>query len=223
MRRKILEMALVLLLFIPFPLYFLPGAGDSSTPIVVQMVAYIVYAVPQIGLLIYILYLQKAPWDVFGLKRPRWSTVGWALIGLGGAFLTMMTATLASSLLPEGVREELLKQSPLKIASPAEIPLMVVFCIAVGYREELLFRAYFIPRLGELGVKPVWAVLGTSLVFGMAHFNQGWIGVATTAVIGASFGVIFTLRRDLHAVAWGHACYDIMVFLFSLLSPGLPK
>ena len=96
---------------------------------------------------------------------------------------------------------------------------MVVFCLAVGYREELLFRSYFITRLGELGVKPVWAVVGTSLVFGLAHWNQGLIGVAATALIGASFGAIFAFRKDLHAVAWGHALYDTGVFLLILLRP----
>jgi membrane protease YdiL (CAAX protease family) len=135
----------------------------------------------------------------------------------------MMTLSALSFLLPEGARDGLFKQSPLAIASPLEIPLMIGFCLVVGYREELLFRAYLIPRLGELGVKPVWAVVGTSLVFGLAHWNEGLLGMAGTAVIGALFGVIFAYRKDLHAVAWGHALYDIGVFLLMLARPSLEQ
>ncbi len=222
-RRLITEMVLVFLLFIPFPLYFIPGAVGSTNLTPVQMVVYIVMAVPQIGILIYLLTLQKVPLPAFGIKKPRWSSLGWAMIGLGGAFISMFAVSYASYLLPEGMREVLFKQSPYAITSPAEIPLMVVFCFFVGYREELLFRSYLIPRLGELGVKPVWAIVGTSLVFGLAHWNQGLLGVAATALIGASFGVIFVLRKDLHSVAWGHALYDIGVFLLILVRPYLEQ
>ncbi|MBN2352413.1 MAG: CPBP family intramembrane metalloprotease [Spirochaetales bacterium] len=218
-RSLITEMALVFLLFIPFPIYFIPGAVGSTTPSPIQMVVYIIMAVPQMGLLVYILSLQKVPLPAYGIKKPRWSSLGWALIGLGGAFISMSAVAYASYLLPEGVRESLFKQAPFAITSPEEIPLMIAFCIFVGYREELLFRSYLIPRLGELGVKPVWAIVGTSLVFGLAHWNQGLLGVAATALIGASFGVIFVLRKDLHAVAWGHALYDIGVFLLMLVRP----
>jgi membrane protease YdiL (CAAX protease family) len=218
-RRKIFEMALVFLLFIPFPLYFIPGMADGSAPITLQMISYIVLSIPQIGVLAYILHLQKPNWADFGMKRPRWSTVACALIGLGGAILTILLVMLLSALLPEGTRENLLKQTPLKITSPIEIPLMIAFCITVGYREEILFRAYFIPRLGEIGIKPVWAIIGTSLVFGMAHYNQGILGVVTIFAIGAFFGTVFALRKDLHAVAWAHALYNISVFLFSFLIP----
>jgi membrane protease YdiL (CAAX protease family) len=205
------------------PLYFLPGLSEAATPIPIQMIAYIALTVPLIGLVVYLIFIQKEAWADFGFKKPRWSTVGWAFIGLSGAFLTMMFVMMLTAYLPQSVRDSLLKPSALKISSPWEIPLMIAFCIAVGYREELLFRAYFIPRLGQIGVKPVWAVLGTSLVFGMAHFNQGLIGVATTFAIGASFGALFAYRKDYHAVAWAHALYDISIFLITLVTPNLVK
>jgi membrane protease YdiL (CAAX protease family) len=225
MRRKILEMALVFLLFIPLPLYFIPGAAEASqqaspqasAAIVIQMISYIIMTIPQIGVLLYVLFLQKTPLTAFGMKRPTAATFGWMAIGWGGALLTMMMFLSLFSLFPEGVRENLLREQPLKISSPAEIPLMVLFCLAVGYREELIFRSYLFTRLGELGVKPAWAIAGISVVFGAAHFSQGVLGMATTCAIGVFFGVMYSLRQDLHAVAGAHALYNITLFVFSFI------
>jgi membrane protease YdiL (CAAX protease family) len=217
MRRIILEILLISSLFFPLPLFFLPDLQTNAPAITSQMVGYISGSVPQILVLLYIIFLQHEPLERYGVKRPGRATFGWMGVSLAAALAVMIAVMSIYSLLPQAVRDNLLKEQPIAVSSYAELPLTALFCLAVGYREELFFRAYLMTRLGELGIKPVWTILGTSVIFGMAHFNQGLLGVLTTGGIGLIFAAVFNARKDLHTVAGAHALYNFTLFLFSFM------
>jgi membrane protease YdiL (CAAX protease family) len=63
----------------------------------------------------------------------------------------------------------------------------------VGVYEELTARGFLLARC-RTAFDGVWApVLLSSLLFGLGHVYQGWIGVVQTTVIGTVFAV-YTVR-----------------------------
>lgn len=194
------------------------GAAWDFFPLVVS---YLSTAVPQIFIIVYLLRVQHEPLADYGIIKPKASTWGWAAVAFVLALFIMFAVILVYSLLPETIREGLLREQQFSVASYAELPLALLFCLAVGYREELFFRAYLGTRLGQLGVKPVWTVLGTSLIFGMAHFGQGLFAIFTTFAIGLVFGLFFNAKKDLHLVALAHTFYNFTLITISLAGRNL--
>ena len=85
--------------------------------------------------------------------------------------------------------------------------------VAVGFREELVFRGYLFQNLGER--LPIWApTLLLGLVFALIHYGNE--GFTLAFVIGAAMiTVFFVLTRLLTGALWfgigWHAGYDFML------------
>lgn len=220
MRQKIAEIILVTVLFFPLPTLLLQTTAPGQTDTTIVVINYLFGAIPHIAVIIYLLYLQKIPLASYGIVKPKASTIGWTGAAFGLALVVMFTVTLVYSLFPDTIRDNLGGKQPFGINSALEIPLAFLLCLAVGYREEIYFRSYLTTRFTELGVKPVPAVIGVSLVFGMAHWGQGVIGVVTTFFIGVVFGLIFNAKKDLHAVALAHTFYNFAVILMAFFGAG---
>jgi membrane protease YdiL (CAAX protease family) len=206
---------LLTIFFLVVPWFFLPGA-ESGLPFLA--LAYLGMTVLQIGFLIFFLHRLGRPLPDFGLRRPRCSTWGWMGLSLAGAAVILGLCSLGLFIIMgEGAGETLWKRPFTRPPSPLEMPLLVLFCAAVGYREEIFFRSYFITRLEDLGVPPVWGVIGSGVVFGIMHFYEGLFGVVTAGLIGVFFGLVFIKKRDLHIVAGAHALYNLGVWTIGFL------
>jgi membrane protease YdiL (CAAX protease family) len=213
MRRIIIEIICMTVFFIGLPWLVLPGAGEAPGMLTLCL-AYLAVAAPQIGVTVYIVTRKGRPLADFGLGRPGLRTLPRLGLALLGAVLLLALVSVTVYLILGPGAKDVLFQRPLSQAlSPAEIPLLVIFCLAVGYREEVFFRSYLITRLGDLGVKPVWAVLGSTVIFGAAHFYEGVFGVVFALLAGGWFGLFFLKTRDLHAVAGAHALFNLAVWL----------
>lgn len=197
------------------------GAAEAPPDFISLAIGYLSTALPQICIIVYILYVQKENLADFGIGKPKGSTWGWAGAAFGLALFIMLAVMVIYTLLPEGTGEDLLRPQQVGVNSIAQLPAAFLFCLAVGYREELFFRSFLLTRLTQLGVRPAWAVLGTSLIFGMAHFGQGVIGVLTTFGIGLVFGLVFNAKKDVHAVAIAHAFYNFTLLAISVVGRNL--
>jgi hypothetical protein len=102
--------------------------------------------------------------------------------------------------------------SRLPSATQASAELLVTFLL-IAIPEELFFRGILQNLLEtRLGRRP--ALLGTAVLFGLAHFNKGatfnWRYVLLAAVAGFFYGRAWRSRRQLLASAVTHTAVDVV-------------
>jgi CAAX protease family protein len=206
-----------------FSVMFLPGlltqAGvvdPSSWDAWYYHLTILTVAVPQVFLVAYLTNL-RTPGILprLGWSLPKMADVVTLFIATLLLVGTLSILTLVASLFPDqsAVWEPAVKWS---LSRYELLPLVVVTSIAIGYREEIFYRAYMYVRGEELGLHPAAIVGGSTLLFAVGHLYQGWAGFITAFVIGAVFGVTFAWRRSLHGIAIAHGLYNAMVLFVSL-------
>jgi membrane protease YdiL (CAAX protease family) len=108
-------------------------------------------------------------------------------------------------------------------------PLYALVCmtwlsfVVAGLREEL-WRAAVIRGICTLGggflserKLECFAVFVSSLLFGLAHLTQGWLGVLLTSLLGLGLGLIQILRRSLPEAVLAHGFFDASTFFLIFL------
>ncbi len=88
-------------------------------------------------------------------------------------------------------------------------------CITAGICEEIVYRGFL---LHYFGVTPLhfslsWALVISSLIFGIGHLYQGTVQAASTVVIGFMLGAIFIVTGSLLLPILIHAVMDLRVLL----------
>ena len=87
------------------------------------------------------------------------------------------------------------------------LAFLFVVIVAGGLREELQ-RAFLLHRfrtdLGSAGL----GVVITSLAFGLGHTLQGWDAAIVTGVLGATWGVMYLVRRSAIAPIVSHSLFN---------------
>jgi uncharacterized protein len=92
--------------------------------------------------------------------------------------------------------------------------------ITAGICEEIVYRGFLLHYFHGLPFhwSLTWALVGSSVIFGIGHLYQGLAGAAQTFVIGFLFGAIFLLTGNLLLPVVLHALIDLRVL--ALLPPG---
>ena len=95
------------------------------------------------------------------------------------------------------------------------LPVLVYFGLSAGFAEEIFFRAlpllYIRERFGNR--KLHWAyVVGTSLLFAVAHWENGVHEIVATFVLGAAQCLLYLKLRDLWPLVGAHALIDFWLF-----------
>ena len=97
------------------------------------------------------------------------------------------------------------------------LPLLLVSLASIylvsSFGEEVIYRGFIINRVEELlggGRKAVWvAVAVSSLIFGLAHFGWGIVGVVQTTFMGLAFALsYFLFKRNLWVLVAAHVYMD---------------
>jgi hypothetical protein len=205
-----------------FAALFLPGIMAQAGPIdpgafnsLTYHLQTITLALAQSLLILHIVSLHDdADAHRFGFVRLRLRDLVPAVgIGLLLLLVVLPMGALEQTLfgndqgLPSGVRFELDR--------PELLPMVIPTSIAIGYREELFFRAFLLPRLGDLGVPTAGAVAISTAAFAVGHLYQGILGGAVTAIMGVILAAVFLRRRNVHVVAIAHAFYNAAVLTSS--------
>ena len=102
-------------------------------------------------------------------------------------------------------------------ANVGELALFIVLSISAGICEELLFRGYFQQQFETLAGGRVWiGIVGSALLFGLAHVYEGLAGVIAITLFGVMFSLLAQERRSLRAGMIAHAWHDALsgVLLF---------
>jgi membrane protease YdiL (CAAX protease family) len=230
-KKNLLEMALLFLAFY-LPGYLWPGtdAASMGPNLGTYMLQFLATAVPQILLLLYLLRLRSRddaaaadPWAEFGLRRLRAADLLYALLIFSGILSLLLLCALVLSLLPAEVQAQFTKGFRWQLEDPRLVPLVLLFCLVTGYREELFFRSYLITRLSQLGLPAGAAIAASTVLFAGGHIYQGIAGFAVAAIQGTYFAVLFVRLRNLHPLAVAHGLYNAAVLVLSFFySSGLP-
>ena len=217
----------MVLLFLVFylPGYLWPDQDiiQNLTSLGPYMLQFSVMAVPQILLLLYVLRLRKDNWTSFGLLAPRPVDLLYALVIFAGIFALLLIMGLILALLPAGGEALFSQGFRWKLKDPRLMPVVLLFCLVTGYREELFFRSYLLTRFSQASL-PVAAAIGMStLLFASGHVYQGLAGFAVAAVQGLYFSILFIRLKNIHPLAIAHGLYNTTLLVVTLFAhSGLP-
>ena len=111
-------------------------------------------------------------------------------------FFNLIVLTLLSSFGP-------LQQPPIPTASSAGeyIILLIIIALSPGICEEVFFRGLLMR--GYEGIGKIQAIVISSVLFGIIHFNLQ--NIAGTTVLGLIFGILVYKTNSLYAGIIGHA------------------
>lgn len=154
-------------------------------------------------------YFYQDKWSEFGFTKEK---IGYQiLIGMVIAFCMSLVFTVSFHLVGKsdwvnnGHTYEYLWQY---------IYDFIYFTVAVGVVEEFVFRGYIYSKMEKLFGSSLWAIVGSSVLFGLFHFMGGNIGqVFFTAVLGVIISTCKVKIKNctLLSVIIAHGVYDALI------------
>ncbi|MFZ5748941.1 MAG: CPBP family intramembrane glutamic endopeptidase [Pseudomonadota bacterium] len=91
-----------------------------------------------------------------------------------------------------------------------ELAYAAALSVNAGVTEEVFFRLY-LPLLAVLaGAPPLAAFAAAALLFGAAHFYQGWAGVLATTVVGGVMTFVYLWSGALWVPVLLHVLLDLI-------------
>jgi uncharacterized protein len=90
-----------------------------------------------------------------------------------------------------------------------EMLLWIALSCSAGIAEEFAFRGYLLRQFAAPAHALWLGVVGSSLIFGIAHAYEGVAGMIAITVYGALFCVLAIVRRTLRPGMIAHAWQDI--------------
>ena len=219
---KIGELLLLFLIVFAFIKLVLPFAGDD--PITKQLLVWIA----NIIMLIYVwagIKLRGESWKDFGLTFKRVSLKqGFKIFLLSLlVFVLAMAGFIIGSIImanitgiPEGANFS--SYDFLKDNLPMLILTLIGVYIVSSFGEEVIYRAFLINRLSEIGNNTKWAVILavilSSVIFGLIHFDWGPMGIVQTGFMGLALGICYIkLKKRLWILILAHAYMDTILMV----------
>ena len=90
--------------------------------------------------------------------------------------------------------------------------------IVSSFGEEIVYRAFLINRISELGVDTkttkIIAVILSSIIFGLVHYSWGLMGIIQTTFMGLVLGCSYLyLKRKIWVLIIAHAYMDTVLMV----------
>lgn len=90
--------------------------------------------------------------------------------------------------------------------------------IVSSFGEEVIYRAFLINRISELGQKTkkatVIAVVLSSIIFGIVHYEWGPMGIVQTGFMGLALGICYIkFKKRLWILIFAHAYMDTILMV----------
>lgn len=219
---KIGEILLLFLIAFIFIKWIVPFAGDN--PIYKQAVIW----TANILMLFYVglsARLRGETWAHFGLsfKSVTWkealkvfllSLLVFVLAVIGFVLGSIIMANITG--IPESA--DMSGYNYLKDNIGMLILTLVGVFIVSSFGEEVIYRAFLINRLSELGQKTknatIIAVILSSVIFGLIHFDWGPMGIVQTGFMGLALGFCYIkLKKRLWILILAHAYMDTILMV----------
>ena len=212
----------ILLAFIPLLVLGITGTRVGAGTFLGGMLITLGYILA-IGVASLLLKLQGSGWRQIGLAQPE-SWLRTALLGfvtfLGTIVLVNVVQWIALSL--PGVAAEpadISRFNPLAGNLPLFLLYLLLAWTTITFGEEMFFRAFLISQLEAVfqGIKieKVLVVLISALAFGSVHYQEGVVGMLSTAAMGFLFGLIYLRTgRNLWVTIIAHGLANTLRFIF---------
>jgi uncharacterized protein len=185
-------------------------------------------AIPSLVLLamaVISLAVRRRGFGTLGLTRFK----GWRLVGtmlvlavLWSAFQLTVTMPIANHL--SGTKQDLTAFEDLQGNVGMLAALLVAGWLLGAFAEELAYRGYLLTRIREAlgsGRAGLWVAIAlSSTLFGLAHSEQGLIGVVVVTIDAVYFSVLRIGYRTLWASVLAHGFNNTIGFVaFFLVGP----
>lgn len=211
----VLLLAVVPYLFVSLASVAFPQLADQGS-FLFMCCNMFVHATQVCAPVLYLMWRSAEPLAGFGLTRPRLFAdiaVGVVIYFVGviaWRFAYPVFASMAGGDVPTDVAAKLF-EAPRSL--PLHYLLLVLASGANAFSEELVMRAYLIPRFERL-LGSTWLSLAvTTFLFAAYHLYQGAVGVFGAAVLGLVYGVSFCYFRRLWPLVIAHALQDVVALL----------
>jgi len=171
------------------------------------------------------LRVRAQTWEHLGLTL-RWRGGGAFLRTLGQSVAVLalaLAAFVSGSVLMRSVatsttRADMSAYNYLEGNLPMLLLALAAVYVVSSFGEEVLYRGFLITRLAELSdagkAAMSGAVIASAVVFGLAHFDWGIVGVVQTIFMGFVLGVSYVAtKRNLWALVLAHAYLDTLLLL----------
>ena len=100
--------------------------------------------------------------------------------------------------------------------SGAESLVFAGLALTAGICEEYIYRGFALTVIERAaGGYAAAGIIGSSLLFSVAHLYQGRRGVVSTFVLGGVFGISRTVTGSLLPAVVAHACVDLLAGLWA--------
>ena len=152
--------------------------------------------------------------SAFSIMPVKFSEIGLAIlvllfvITIGGRLSVMFHeyAMVDTSLTLSGgaAPEDLTNVDDVTQSGAALWAIVLLSVIAAPIVEEILFRGWMLPMLMARGVPTVFAILISSVAFGLIHTPQGLLVMTTTFFLGVGLGIARVVTGRVAAPVLGH-------------------
>jgi membrane protease YdiL (CAAX protease family) len=167
-----------------------------------------------VGLVLFFISAHReSPREMFLDRRP---ILREALVGVSVLPLLIMLVLLVRALIYTFAPQlhnvernpfEDMMQTPVDAAA-----FGVVVMVAGGVREEIQ-RAFILRRFQQYLGGAVSGIVIFSTLFGLGHIEQGTDAALATALLGATWGVVYFLRSSIVAPMVSHAAFNLTQLL----------
>jgi membrane protease YdiL (CAAX protease family) len=148
---------------------------------------------------------RRSPWDAADLRSHLAGVL--AVLVLGG----IGAAIVAAVVLPTRFLA-LPRQAPGRWAL-----VMLLYPALAAFPQEVIFRAFFFARYGDLFSHPVTLIACNGLSFGLAHLVYGnWMAVALSTLGGWLFAYRYHRTRSLLLVGLEHGLWGDLLFTIGI-------
>jgi uncharacterized protein len=162
-----------------------------------------------------VLRIHKAPGEAAWLDTG--SRAGLFLAGLTAGLLIVILVPAVLALGSGKIRAKAGKAAKklafLLPSSTQERRWWWLVCITAGICEEVVYRGFLLHYFHTLPfhLSLVWAMVVSSVIFGIGHLYQGVAGGVQTAIVGFAFAVMFVMTGSLVVPIVVHAVMDLRV------------
>jgi hypothetical protein len=171
------------------------------------------------------LTVRGQTWEHFGLRvrfaglRPLGRTVLQSIIVLAVALAAFVAgAVVMANVMPAPQNADMSGYDYLQGNLPMLLLALAGVYIVSSFGEEVIYRGFLINRLAEIGRrgKAAWGIaVGISaVVFGLAHFSWGIVGVVQSVFMGLALGIAYLVtKRNLAVLILAHGYIDTLLLV----------
>ena len=150
-----------------------------------------------------VLWGSKFQWSEFGIGKPYLQKTIFSAF-LQAILVEIYLGSIDLSAL-DGIRGSFINY----------VFFVLIMWVFAAFGEEFLYRGFFMKRLAVIfgNTNKAWMVsaIVISILFGTAHYYQGFSGMITTGLIGFWFSLIFYRNRNnLTLAILTHGFYDMI-------------